>query len=54
MQAGRSHRSERLAKISEPRVASGPNGSTSDWICCQLCIKKRDAIWWRRATCILP
>src|SRR5437879_13277644 len=44
------HRRGWLAKIPNPEFACGPNGSTSNWICCELCIKQRDAISWEQVT----
>jgi transposase len=40
------HRSECWPRFPSPQFVSGPNASTSNWICCGPCIKKRDAISW--------
>ena len=41
-------------RFPNPEFVSGPNGSTSSWICCSPCVKRRAASSWRRATSILP
>lgn len=50
----RRQRSEWLAKVAQPEFGFERNGSTSNWICCKLCVSKRDASYCWKTTSMLP
>ena len=48
------HRSEWLTKIVDLEFVCGPNGSTSNWICCSPCGNKHARNYCRKVTSIRP